>query len=550
MPAVTVTQGTRPTEESDLLKELTAPLDNLLQIAKDFSKTYHELALSSSTQFLPTPITSLPDGKERGRFLALDLGGSNLRVGVVELFGGLGSGVDAATAGTEDSRSSGSGSVSPSSSTNSLPLVTEPEAELLKSDVLTTPRFRIVPSSTWAIPDHLKSMEAEALFGWVGECIASVLRTYLSQCSEAVAEQILHEGISLGVTFSFPMVQSSHTSALLMPMGKGFMFSTTNDLATLLTNAYGKQRLITEGGVILPKIEVSAITNDSISTLLAGGYVHKGNATVGIIAGTGTNATCLCPVGKLGEFKKPTQKPDATHVLLNTEWSINGTLPPVERYVTKWDRILDTENEKPGFQPLEEMVGGRYLGELVRLVSLDVFGREGEKLPSRFYKPYAIETKLCADVEGAGRSEDIVEILKTYFCDTSSRWDWDNTRANTFQKICQTISNRAAALVVAATVGILDVNDDFGLNTARTSHQAEEVSDVVISFTGTILEKYPSFRERCQQYIEQVAEQWYNEHAVSKRASIQRRKVKLVEAKDGGIIGAAVLAAMVKAGRT
>ncbi|KAF8423360.1 hypothetical protein EV426DRAFT_603188 [Tirmania nivea] len=543
MPTVTVTQATLPIEVKNPLKELTAPLDNLLQIAKDFSKIYHDLALSSSTQFLPTPITSLPDGKENGKFLALDLGGSNLRVGVVELCG-VGA-FKEPTPATNDSGSPWSGSVSPSSTTQ---LVMEPNLGLVKSEVLTVPRFRIAPSSAWGIPDYLKSMQAEALFDWVGECIASVIRTYLSQCSKDVAEEIIHEGLALGVTFSFPMVQSSHTSALLMPMGKGFTFSTTNDLATLLTNAYAKVRILSEGGVKLPKVEVVAITNDSISTLLAGGYVHKGNAAVGIIVGTGTNATCLCPVGKLADFKKPTQKADATHVLLNTEWSINGTLPAVERHMTKWDRILDKENEKPGFQPLEEMVSGRYLGEIVRLASLDVLGKEGAMLPSRFYKPYAVETKLCAEVEGEGRVEKVIEILKSYFCDKVASWNWDTTSATTFTSICKTVSNRAAALVVAATVGILDVNNDLGLYSPKTIQQEEEIGgDVIISFTGTVLEKYPNFRERCQRYIEEITEKLYDEQAMK---STHRRKVRLVEAKNGGIIGAAVLAAMVKAART
>lgn len=543
MSTVTVTQVTRPLEEMDPLKELTAPLDNLLQIAKDFSKTYHNLALSSSTQFLSTPITSLPDGKEKGKILALDLGGSNLRVGVVELFG-------TSKEPTPGTGSSAPGSVLPSSSTHSLSFSTEPDLALLKSEVLSAPKFRITPGSTWAIPEYLKLMQAEALFDWVGVCIASVIRTYLSQYSEDVAEEIVHEGLPLGVTFSFPMVQSSHTSALLMPMGKGFTFSTTNDLATLLTNGYAKERTLSEGGVKLPKVEVVAITNDSISTLLAGGYIHNGNATVGLIDGTGTNATCLCPMEKLGDLKKPTQRAGATHVLLNTEWSINGTLPPIERYMTKWDRTLDTENEKPGFQPLEEMVAGRYLGEIVRLVSLDVLGREETKLPSRFYKPYAVETKLCAEVEGEDQAEKVIEILKSYFCDMVASWDWDTKSTTTFTNICKAVSSRAAALVAAATIGILDVNDDLGLYTPRTVQSEGEGNDVIISFTGTVLEKYPYFWERCQRYIEQVTEQLYDEQTVSGVKPTHRRKVRLVEAKDGGIIGAAVLAAMVKAAKT
>jgi len=37
--------------------------------------------------FLVTPVTALPTGKEKGKFLSIDVGGTNLRVGFVELIG-------------------------------------------------------------------------------------------------------------------------------------------------------------------------------------------------------------------------------------------------------------------------------------------------------------------------------------------------------------------------------------------------------------------------------------------------------------------------------
>lgn len=502
----------------DFLPELAAPLDNIAEIASGFSKAYRELALSSSSQFLPTPITNSPDGKERGKFLALDLGGSNLRVAVVELFGC--DGVSREPDPDPDNASGGTAGVA---------------------------RLRIFPSSTWPVPDHLKAEKIESLFDWVAECIVSVIETYLSQCPQTAAEEISRDGLPLGITFSFPMIQNTHTSALLMPGGKGFTFSTTNDLATLLTNAYAKQQ---REGVILPKMEVTAITNDSISTLLAGGYLLMGNTTVGIIAGTGTNATCLYPVEKLGDFKKPPKVGEGTltptHVLVNTEWSINGTSPPIEQYLTKWDKILDAGNEKPGFQPFEEMVGGRYLGELVRLISLDVL-EKGVRLPQPFYEPYSIPTKLCAEVEGVQQPDEIVGLLNNYFsADVLGTWKWDTHSATTFKKTCQAVSDRAAALVVAAAIGILDVNDNLGLYTQNE----QDASHVCIAFTGAVLEKYTGFRQRCQQFMDQTVEQWYQKHSPLGVNGQPRRAVRFFEAQSGGIIGAAVLAAMVRSGKT
>jgi hexokinase len=71
------------------LNELASCLTvhSLLDLARRFSETYQDLAKSSTEHFLTTPVTALPTGKEHGRFLAIDVGGSNLRVGIVELTG-------------------------------------------------------------------------------------------------------------------------------------------------------------------------------------------------------------------------------------------------------------------------------------------------------------------------------------------------------------------------------------------------------------------------------------------------------------------------------
>ncbi|KAI5803461.1 hypothetical protein DFH27DRAFT_49840 [Peziza echinospora] len=514
-------------------------------LTSGFSKAYHKLALESEDQFLPTPITALPDGTEKGQFLTLDLGGTNLRVAIVELFG-------SSQPGLAKTPRSGFPNIDTGPHRSS--------------------RLQISPQATWQIPAHLKTSKADDLFDWVARHIVEILGMYLPTANPEIQDAIAEGGINLGVTFSFPMIQESHTSALIQPMGKGFKLdSNNNDLSILLSEAYDRlKKLQTD----LPKLNVVAITNDSISTLLAGGYVHNGNSTVGIIAGTGTNATCLCPLEKLAGFKKPktalatsTTRLPSTHVLLNTEWSINGTLPPLLKHITKWDKELDSANEKPGFQPLEEMMGGRYLGELVRLVSLDAF--EGQKLPSKFYKPYAVETKICSRTEEIDSDEitTIISLLTEYFKEEDgalSSWVWDKVSALVFKRICATVSTRAAALVASATVGILDVNDDLGLNSALDRNHNSEVVDVrdgdsseilpglvtlpdiVISHTGTVLERYALFRERCQSFINTIVS---NRYPLAKTEG-QARKVVLVESFEGGVVGAAVLAAMVLAGKT
>lgn len=155
--------------------------EKLSRLANLFSETYKRLALNSTEQFLPTPVTSLPTGNETGKFLAIDLGGTNLRVGFIEL---LGSNQDGAVPNMSNGVSSG---VTLASQGHGL-----------------VPPVRQSHERSWPIGEHLKMDRAEDLFGWLGDCVAEVVtasvREELSQGLRVSRE------IAMGITFSFPMM--------------------------------------------------------------------------------------------------------------------------------------------------------------------------------------------------------------------------------------------------------------------------------------------------------------------------------------------------------
>lgn len=140
----------------------------LLDLATRFSDTYRHLAKTSTEHFLVTPVTALPTGKERGKFLSIDVGGTNLRVGFIELMGELGQ--------------------------NQNPL---------KQPL---PKIKRSHDKAWPIGDHLKLDKAEDLFAWIGDCIAEVIKDALSDVpvSETKDSPFGNE-LLLGITFSFPM---------------------------------------------------------------------------------------------------------------------------------------------------------------------------------------------------------------------------------------------------------------------------------------------------------------------------------------------------------
>ena len=166
------------------LDEFLAPLSLeeavLYRLARRFSETYRHLALNSDQQFLPTPVTQLPTGQETGRYLAIDVGGSNLRVAFIELLGEV---------DKPDSRPA-------DASERSQDTIRKAQRQRVKRTL----------ERAWPIQEHLKKDKAEDLFGWIGDCIAEVVAESLT--SDATKKDIPAE-LDMGITFSFPIMSVS-----------------------------------------------------------------------------------------------------------------------------------------------------------------------------------------------------------------------------------------------------------------------------------------------------------------------------------------------------
>lgn len=161
----------------DFLSPLLVKEGVLYELARRFSTVYRHLASTSDQQFLPTPVTSLPSGNETGRYLAIDVGGSNLRVAFIELLG---------ESADSDIRSTDAG-------------------ERSRDTIRKAQRQRVKRTleKAWPIQDHLKKDKAEDLFAWIGDCIAEVVAESLT--SDATRNSVPQE-LELGITFSFPIM--------------------------------------------------------------------------------------------------------------------------------------------------------------------------------------------------------------------------------------------------------------------------------------------------------------------------------------------------------
>jgi len=147
---------------------------------------------------------------------------------------------------------------------------------------------------------------------------------------------------------------------------------------------------------------MDAVVNDSSATLLARAYLDQ-STRFALIVGTGINAAIHLPVNALGQGKFG-PRPQSWHekakrVVVNVELSMFGMSILA---TTKWDEHLNATHLLPGFQPFEQLVGGRYLGEIVRLILVDAVQTAGlfhGDMPDSLLEPYSLDTATMGIIE-------------------------------------------------------------------------------------------------------------------------------------------------------
>ncbi|KAL2168224.1 hypothetical protein VTG60DRAFT_283 [Thermothelomyces hinnuleus] len=486
----------------DFLRPLAVDLETVLKLSRELESTFHQLSAESSDQFLPTPISESilrPTTRDQGRFLAIDIGGSNLRVGFVELLG-----------------------------------QNEPNGAAR--------RLNRLLEQSWPIQEHLKNQNSEGLFSWIGSHVAEVVR---NGCETLGLSR--EAALPMGVTFSFPMQQRSLSEAILMPMGKGFAITSDLDLGGHLAAGYQKHRTAD-----MPPVKVAAIANDAVATLVSFIYQFPAQvnqkAAMALIVGTGCNATLPLLLSSLHESKRPSAisvRPGLeaadVKIAVNTEWSIRGSAPPLRQLglISKWDTELDNAGEVPGFQPLEYMTAGRYLGELARIVFLDYFqtvlGLPAQLLPSKLHERFGLPTTFMSHLHPESTKGPMLQQLEREFAPEDASFRWTTELANVLYRIAKAIELRAAAIVASSTVGLLRCAQEL-------PPPGVERTTLAVGYTGGCIQHFQDYLEDTQRFIDEIINHEFGPQS--------RVRVVLTPCHDGGITGAGILVPAALASRS
>ncbi|KAJ5247059.1 Hexokinase-1 [Penicillium chermesinum] len=463
----------------------TSPLttDNMVDMSSKIRAQFQHCLQNSPCCMLPSHTHALPTGSEKGTFIALDVGGSTFRVALIELSGR--------------------------------------EQEM-----------RIVRVSSTSIDNNIKLLEGTKFFDWMAGQIDNMLKDV---------------GTDFGrgeVPFVDGPVVTSVSSGLVIHMGKGFHCSDGTlgqELGQLLIDSCRKRSL---------NVEVAAIVNDSSAALLSRAYVDP-KTRMSLILGTGTNMALHFPVHEIGRSKFGVRPEGwfeyAKNVIINSEMSMfgGGVLP-----MTRWDEVLNRTHLRPDYQPLEYMITGRYLGEIVRLIILEAVETAnlfGGELPHSMRDPYSLNTSIVAFIEedstvSMAASAALLQKEHTFHSYPSV------DDLHFLRRVSQVVSRRAAGYLATGIHSMWCLRNEADsphisvaesltkdIPEVTVVESEDSAKTVSIACDGTVINKYPGFRDTCQKYLDQLSEQT---HPGSSSA------IRLDPAPESAILGAAVAVAV------
>ncbi|OBT97113.1 glucokinase [Pseudogymnoascus verrucosus] len=384
--------------------------EHVREAVKHFIRQMHEglRADGGAMAQIPTYVTTVPDGTEKGLYLALDLGGTNVRVCSVDLHG--------------DTK-------------------------------LTT-----VQSKTAIPPELMHAATFRELLHFLAQQIELFLQTYhddLLQAHRARTTETSRDALlKLGFTFSFAFKQLALNRGTLLYWTKGFNIPDAigQELCGLLQD---------ELDALNVPVLVAALVNDTVGTLVARSYQSPGATTtlLGAIFGTGTNGAY---VEKLDNITKmlPAQVDGSAapipsgDMILNTEW---GSFDPELSILpnTPYDIAVDRESVHPGIQMFEKRVSGLFLGETLRHALLAIAPySETMVIPlnSPIHDQYSISTTFISSA--ASDESPTLEIVRS---ELKRMLNLDATPqdAEAVKKLVLAINKRAARLAGVAIAAIV-----------------------------------------------------------------------------------------------
>ncbi|CAP99643.1 hypothetical protein N7489_009830 [Penicillium chrysogenum] len=468
-----------------IARDFDYPAEKVQRGVAEYIKQSNEGLTKEGTTLsqIPTFVTAVPNGTEKGLYLAVDLGGTNFRVCSVLLHG-------------------------------------DTTFSLTQSKIL-------IPRELMA------SGTSKDLFLFLARQIEAFLRihhnehfeAHLLRRREGNTEEDLFD---LGFTFSFPVRQCGINRGTLIRWTKGFNIpdAVGHDVCALLQSAIDELSL---------PVRVAALVNDTVGTLMARSYTSPGETGtfIGAIFGTGTNGAYVEKtknITKLQHMKDAHFEDSTGEMIINAEWgSFDNHMSVLP--TTVFDDELDADSNNPGVQMFEKRVSGMFLGEILRRALLSLYradlglfqANKDSKvvLPegSMLFRQWGLDTSMLSSVE-ADTSEDLVDV-KTALKDHLEIENPSLEECQAVKTIVHAIGKRAARLSAVPLAAIVVHSNKL---------QTDDMIDIGVD--GSLVEFYPNFEGHLREALREVPEV----------GAAGDKRIRIGISKDGSGVGAALIA--------
>lgn len=238
---------------------------------------------------------------------------------------------------------------------------------------------------------------------------------------------------------------------------------------------------------------------------------------IGCIFGTGCNAAYMEDCGsipKLAHMNLPADMPIAINCEYGAFDNEHLVLPR-----TPYDIIIDRDSPRPGQQAYEKMIAGLYLGEIFRLVLVDL--KENKNLIfdgqdiSLLKKPYTLDSSFLSFIEEDPfeNLSETADLFQRKLNITAKKPELELCR-----RLAELIGTRAARL---SSCGIAAIATKKNIKSCH------------VGADGSVFNKYPHFKARLQQSLREILD-W----------DMRKDPIVVLAAEDGSGVGAALIASL------
>ena len=309
--------------------------------------------------------------------------------------------------------------------------------------------------------------------------------------ADACVSAGMPSGATLGFTFSFPYDQTAINAGVLLEWTKGF----SNP------GVVGKCVVVALEAALLRKgltISVAALANDTVGTMCAAAYTDA-RTRVGVILGTGTNASYMEEVARIPKWRGARAGAGAM-MAINMEWGGFGSGGASHAFSMlpfhAVDHELDHASPNQTKQRFEKMIGGMYLGEIVRLLLVHLISA-GALLASDSHSSASGDSRRAAALFRAGGFN--TAMMSACAADASPEL---STVADVLRRdaglphvtredcavvvqVCELVAHRAARLAAAGIAAVI----------TQAAGSSSGGGGCSVGIDGSVFSKYPRFKE-------------------------------------------------------